>query len=287
MAELTPITREETLLAAAAGEDVNMPNPITREELFLAKLAGMEVETPRPVSRKELFLQKAIENVGTGDGFGLNEILNRTEPSGDLVHTDPLTTTVEIAELFYNCSGISSFTSEYLTTVGSKTFYGCTGLKSVNLPKLTALTQSMFTGCSALESVNLPCVTDVKKPMVFQNCASLKKIELPLANTETGMTLFQFCIALEFVDMGFVISLNSYLFDKCSALKTIILRNTAVVPIINLNALDKTPFASNGTGGTVYCPASLISEYQQAANWSALYAAGTCNFVAIEGSEYE
>jgi hypothetical protein len=51
--------------------------------------------------------------------------------------------------------------------------------------------------------------------------------------------------------------------------------------------LSKTPFASGGTGGTVYVPQALITEYQNATNWSTLYAGGTCNFVAIEGSEYE
>jgi hypothetical protein len=55
----------------------------------------------------------------------------------------------------------------------------------------------------------------------------------------------------------------------------------------NKKVFDGTPFASGGTGGTVYVPQALITEYQNNTNWSALYAQGTCNFVAIEGSEYE
>lgn len=37
--ELTPKTRKETFLAAAAGQDVTTPTPITREEVFLDAIA--------------------------------------------------------------------------------------------------------------------------------------------------------------------------------------------------------------------------------------------------------
>jgi hypothetical protein len=55
----------------------------------------------------------------------------------------------------------------------------------------------------------------------------------------------------------------------------------------NTNTFNSTPFATSGTGGTVYVPQALITEYQNATNWSTLYSGGKCNFVAIEGSEYE
>jgi hypothetical protein len=76
-------------------------------------------------------------------------------------------------------------------------------------------------------------------------------------------------------------------FDHCSSLTTLVLRNDTVVTLANINAFQGTPFASDGTGGTVYVPAALIESYQTATNWSTLYASGTCNFAAIEGSEYE
>lgn len=62
-----PITREETFLAAAAGESVSLPTPVTREELYLAKLAGQDVETPTPVTRKEMFLEAAAQGGGGTD----------------------------------------------------------------------------------------------------------------------------------------------------------------------------------------------------------------------------
>ena len=75
--------------------------------------------------------------------------------------------------------------------------------------------------------------------------------------------------------------------NGCTALKTIVLRSAGLCSLVNANALTGTPFASGGTGGTVYVPSALIESYKTATNWSTLYAGGTCNFVAIEGSEYE
>lgn len=37
--ELNPVTRKETFLAAAGGQDVTTPTPITREEVFLDAIA--------------------------------------------------------------------------------------------------------------------------------------------------------------------------------------------------------------------------------------------------------
>ncbi|MBR2583125.1 MAG: hypothetical protein IKD61_07000, partial [Oscillospiraceae bacterium] len=72
-----PITREETFLAAAAGESVTLPTPVTREELFLAKLAGENIETPTPITRKEMFLEAAAQ--GGGGGGATVEPLTATE----------------------------------------------------------------------------------------------------------------------------------------------------------------------------------------------------------------
>lgn len=40
MSELNPITREEMFLAAASGQNIELPEPITRTEMFLAKIAA-------------------------------------------------------------------------------------------------------------------------------------------------------------------------------------------------------------------------------------------------------
>jgi hypothetical protein len=122
---------------------------------------------------------------------------------------------------------------------------------------------SAFNGCTALETVNLPKAERLGSSS-FESCTALTKIDLPSA-----------------------IKLNTLAFYKCTALKTVMLRANSVCTLANVNAFSGTPFAVGGTGGTVYVPQALIESYQTATNWATLYAAGTCNFVALEGSEYE
>lgn len=78
-----------------------------------------------------------------------------------------------------------------------------------------------------------------------------------------------------------------YTFSNDSHLTTLILRNASVVALPNLNCFTGSPFASGGTGGTLYVPSSLISSYQSATNWSTILGYANNNIQAIEGSQYE
>jgi hypothetical protein len=98
---------------------------------------------------------------------------------------------------------------------------------------------------------------------------------------------FQKCYALASADFPSATEIGDRAFSDCSALTTLVLRSNTLCTLKSTGAFTNTTFASGGTGGTVYVPQALITEYQNATNWSTLYAAGTCNFVAIEGSEYE
>ena len=57
MADLTPITRKERFLSAAAGNTETLPEPITREEMYLKKIAeggGSDVEPLTPEQVQEI-----------------------------------------------------------------------------------------------------------------------------------------------------------------------------------------------------------------------------------------
>ena len=104
------------------------------------------------------------------------------------------------------------------------------------------------------------------------------------AVTMVGTFAFYYCTALTSVDLPNATSIGGNAFFNCYKLTTIILRSPTVCTLASTGSFTNTPFASNGT---VYVPQSLISQYQTATNWSSLYSSGKCNFVAIEGSEYE
>lgn len=65
---MEPITRDEMYLAAAAGEDVSVPEPITREEFYLAAAAGEDVHVPEPVTRRDMYMKALINKGGSGGG---------------------------------------------------------------------------------------------------------------------------------------------------------------------------------------------------------------------------
>ena len=168
-------------------------------------------------------------------------------------------------------------------------------LLSACFPDLENLySQYCFADCSNLQSLQLQKLSSELPNYMCENCSKLKEMRLPSLKSNSGSAQFRGCSSLELVEFGAVGRLGafprvgSYMFTNCVSLKTLIFRNpNQVWSLFAQNAFDNTPFAVGGTGGTVYCSQALIEQYQTATNWSTLYAAGTCNFVAIEGSEYE
>jgi len=78
-----------------------------------------------------------------------------------------------------------------------------------------------------------------------------------------------------------------YIFQH-SKLSTLILRQeTKVAGLSNINSFGYTPFASDGSGGTLYVPSALISSYQSATNWSTILGYANNQILPIEGSQYE
>lgn len=184
------------------------------------------------------------------------------------------------------------FSDSELTAVGSYAFNACKNLTKVNLPKAKLVQSRAFMDCTNLQEIYLPEYTEdsaasaLQGGYAFSGCTNLTKAYVPkMANLR--IYAFRNCSSLQEIDLPSVASMST-VFEGCTSLKTIVFRKSdAIVPLGNVGCFRSTPFAEGGTGGTVYVPQALIESYQTATNWSTLYAAGTCNFVAIEGSEYE
>lgn len=77
-------------------------------------------------------------------------------------------------------------------------------------------------------------------------------------------------------------------FTNDTVLKTLVLRQSShILPLFNVNAFNGTPFASGGSGGTLYVPSAQISSYQAATNWSTILGYANNQILPIEGSIYE
>lgn len=227
----------------------------------------------------------AVVNVPTGGSGGDTAMEDGLVTRTLTEYTNDRVTTIG-SGAFDGYETIKSVSFPNVTSfVGSYNFLDCKVLESVDFPKLVASGHQAFANCTSLANVNMPKLEVAAH--AFKGCTSLKKIVLPSLKGELGIYN---CTALECADLGGeVTETNAQTpdFENDSKFTTLILRYPYVVRLDNVNKFKGTPFASDGTGGTVYCPQALIEQYQTATNWSTLYAGGTCHFVAIEGSEYE
>lgn len=174
--------------------------------------------------------------------------------------------------------------------VGVEAFDGCSSLESVIFPdtfKGITLLARAFRNCTKLQNVQTPMEWQATSatPGIFMGCTSLKRVDMPNCFNSSPQ-FFSGCTSLEYVRLKRGMG-TSQAFYNCAALKTLVLTHDEVSALSNPNTFGNTPFASGGTGGTVYVPQALIESYKTATNWSTLYAAGTVTFLPIEGSEYE
>ena len=144
-----------------------------------------------------------------------------------------------------------SFNDVYLsriTTIGSLYFYNCSQLSAVyETESVTKISQSAFFYCSNLSSASFP------------NCSSI------------GYGAFMYCSNLENVYFGNCNSISSYAFLYCSKLRSVYLSGS-VVPTLGTYAFVETPIMAStliGGYGSIYVPASLLTDYQTANGWSA------------------
>lgn len=172
-------------------------------------------------------------------------------------------------------------------TIGMAAFASATALETVKLDSIETLVvgaqDQQFYQCTKLKNVSMNNLK-VVGAMSFDGCTALKQVYLPSLTRVGGNGFIR--SGLETAHFPVLSSIGTSAFAS-SKLATLVLGGNTVVTLDNVSAFTGTPFASGGAGGTVYCHADLIPEYQTATNWSSLYAAGTCTFVAIEGSEYE
>lgn len=162
-----------------------------------------------------------------------------------------------------------------------------TKLISADFPNLTRTNDYIFSGCTSLVNVNLPKATYVGQ-CGFENCKALEHISFPSA-TIVYANAFSNATKLKTVDFGTTVNFaRATSFNACSSLDTLVLRGNGVSTLSSISLFASAgAFAADASGGTVYVPSALIESYKAATNWSAMYEAGRCNFVAIEGSEYE
>lgn len=204
---------------------------------------------------------------------------------------------------------LTTYSNSSVTMLKTRAFNFCTKLQSVSLPEVTTLSgDNTFNGSRALQSVYLPKVT-ILTTMCFNECYSLSTLVAPMVryignNSLKKTALETVCFPkyndnlasyslesitpLKVVDLNICNTINSKAFLNSASFNTLILRGASrASALANIDAFAGTPFASGGSGGTLYVPSALISSYQSATNWSIILGYSTNSIQAIEGSIYE
>lgn len=294
-----PITRKEMYLNSLSGGAGIVPSePITRQEMYLAKAIGQDVNTPTPITREEMYLEAIAQGGGGGgSGYTIEDVGTHAYAKGNITYLAdfafPYTFANSNVESFY-APNLIRFSMYGANTGGPGTsvFLDCKNLTSVSMPKFETGGSggSQFSGCIKLQTINFPKMA-APGQFMFNGCTSL--VTAVFGQNAPQMysmnnSAFLGCSKLEAVDISNVTKTGTGEFNNCTRLNVLIIRRQDdITALSSTNVFTNTPFASGKAGGTLYVPQSLISTYQNAANWSTILGYANNKISPIEGSIYE
>lgn len=165
--------------------------------------------------------------------------------------------------------------------------YNRTGVTSLSLPNAQAVPDSIAAYTTDLISISAPNAIYCGAGS-FQGCSALPYAILP-ACAYLYTNCFATCRNLLAADFGGTPSSGqglwrSGIFSSCNKLSVLVLRGNAVWALHSIGVFSESPFASGKAGGTLYVPASLISSYQSASNWSTILGYSTNSIKSIEST---
>lgn len=162
---------------------------------------------------------------------------------------------------FGSCKNLTSVNLPNVITIESSGFINCRLLKNVTLPKVTSIGDNGFNS-TGLESISLPSCTTLGSNSFFATQQLVLAI-LPLVTSISG-----FCFnysSVQKIDTSSLTSIKNSAFYNTKQLDTLILRNSSVCALENVNAFQDTKIAA-GTG-YIYVPDNLVDSYKTATNW--------------------
>ena len=202
----------------------------------------------------------------------------------------------------YLANNLGDYSNETLTTIPAYAFYRFDGgAGNLRFPNVTAIQVSAF-NLTSIGPVFFAPKAELAGDSVFNGNSSL--VTAILGRPNGRAEIFRCYTQMALTTVEFADSLTTTVnkqkfgnrfFERCANLTTLILRSPIVCPLASTATFDGTPFASGGTGGTIYIPKSLYDhlgdgtalDYKAATNWSTINGYGTITWAKIEGSIYE
>lgn len=173
-----------------------------------------------------------------------------------------------IDEFGFGYCGMSSVQLSSVTTIKQYAFYGCNLLTTINFPNVTTINYAAFGTCERLSNIQLPKVTSIDTEC-FAYCNFLMSVSLPALET-LGQSAFASCSNLVNARFSALTTIGSSAFTSCYYLKSIYLLGRSVPRLLNTNAFENTPMSNTyqGTPGSIYVPASMVSNYRATTGWN-------------------
>ena len=179
--------------------------------------------------------------------------------------------------MFYYCMSLTSVDIPNAKSVGGSSFYNCSALTKIDLPYVTTVGENAFRECSKLTNVNLPSATDIKT-YAFRACSLLQSINLPNVKNIYGY-VFKECKKLTSVILPNITSIINYGLSGCYSLLEFLIEQTDSVCTLqgsmtfyecyHIEGTTNSTWNPNGLkDGYIYVPASLLSQYKVATNWT-------------------
>ena len=181
----------------------------------------------------------------------------------------PAATTISISAFGY-CRSLTTVSFPAATSIGDNAFFNCSKLTTISFPAVTTISGGAFNMCSGLTTVSFPAATTIGSS-AFYNCMKLTTVSFPAATTISSIAFFM-CSGLTTVSFPAATSIGSSAFGRCYNLTSLYLTGSSLCKLSNSNAFTSTPIGgysnSAGTYGSIYVPASLLTSYKAATNWT-------------------
>lgn len=210
--------------------------------------------------------------------------------TGTLVSISLPSCTILDVGAFMGQGELSSFYLPNVLSIGQNAFTNCTSLNEVNFSLATYLGRSAFSGCSNLTMATFPiasiipgrCFVECKSltsvifneasiigDNAFSKCENLEYLYAPMV-TQIQMGAFSDCNKIATLSFNNLSNISTWAFAYCSSLMSLYITGSSVATLKGIDALQNTPmeYSVSGNYGSIYVPASLVTEYQDATNWT-------------------
>ena len=172
---------------------------------------------------------------------------------------------------------ITTYTNDRALGVGYHAFHQCRKLTDVSFPKAIVITDYAFYYCDALSNIDFPLVTRIDQ-YAFSECRLLETVTFPKAEMiDKGAFYNDVCLTEANLPKLNAIGTQAF-YSCCDLVKIFISQKDSVCKLTNTNAFDycyhilgtvNSTYNPNGLkDGYIYVPASLLSQYKVAKNWT-------------------